>query len=291
VIFSFDLLFEAVLFGVLLGCFYAAVSIGLSVSFGLLDVPNVAHPAVMIVGSYFTYVLCSYGFDPIVAGVVLMPVFFVLGVLLYRFYYESFEKRGTEAGVRGLAFFFGIAFILEIALILGFGVDQRSVQAEYIGSSWELGEYRIPYRMLVAFGVALVLTASLTLYLSKTFTGRAIKAVAQDEPALRLMGANPVRIKQWAFGIATGVSALAGAMVIIIGPVEPAMDRIFIGRTFCVVVLAGLGSMTGTLGAGLILGISESIVLMFFGASWAPAVAFGLLLIVLGIRPQGLFGR
>ena len=94
-IFSFDLLFEAVLFGVLLGCFYAAVSIGLSVSFGLLDVPNVAHPAVMIVGSYCTYVLCSYGLDPIVAGVVLMPVFFVLGILIYRFYYESFEKRGT----------------------------------------------------------------------------------------------------------------------------------------------------------------------------------------------------
>ena len=290
-IFSFDLLFEAVLFGVLLGCFYAAVSSGLSVSFGLLDVPNVAHPALMIVGSYCTYVLWSYGLDPIVAGVVLMPAFFVLGILIYRFYYESFEKRGTEAGVRGLAFFFGIAFIVEIGLILTFGVDQRSVQAEYIGTSLELGEYRIPYRMLVAFGVALVLTFVLTLYLSKTFTGRAIKAVAQDEPALRLMGANPVRIKQWAFGIATGVSALAGAMLIIVGPVEPAMDRLFIGRTFCVVVLAGLGSMTGTLAAGLILGVSESIVLMFFGASWAPAVAFGLLLIVLGIRPQGLFGR
>jgi branched-chain amino acid transport system permease protein len=291
VIFSFDLLFEAVLFGVLLGCFYAAVSFGLSVSFGLLDVPNVAHPAVMIVGSYCTWVLWNQGLDPILAGVVLMPAFFVLGVLIYRFYYESFEKRGTEAGVRGLAFFFGIAFILEIGLILTFGVDQRSVQAEYIGSSLELGDYRIPYRMLVAFGVALVLTLVLTLYLSRTFTGRAIKAVAQDEPALRLMGANPVRIKQWAFGIATGVSALAGAMVIIIGPVEPSMDRLFIGRTFCVVVLAGLGSMTGTLAAGLILGVSESIVLMFFGASWAPAVAFSLLLIVLGIRPQGLFGR
>jgi len=139
--------------------------------------------------------------------------------------------------------------------------------------------------------VALVLTAGLTVYLSKTFTGRAIEAVAQDEPALRLMGANPVRIKQWAFGIATGVSALAGAMLIIVGPVEPALDRLYIGRTFCVVVLAGLGSMTGTLAAGLILGISESIVLMMLGASWAPAVAFGLLLIVLGVRPQGLFGR
>jgi len=289
--FSFDLLTEALLFGVLLGCFYAAVSIGLSVSFGLLDVPNVAHPAIMVLGSYATYVVASYGLDPILAGVVLMPVFFVLGILIYRFYYESFEKRGTEAGVRGLAFFFGIAFIIEVGLILVFGVDQRTVAARYIGSSLALGDYRIPYRMLVAFGVALVLTFALTLYLSKTFTGRAIKAVAQDEAALRLMGVNPVRIKQWAFGIATGVSALAGAMLIIVGPVEPAVDRLYIGRTFCVVVLAGLGSMTGTLGAGLILGISESIVLMFFGASWAPAVAFGLLLVVLGIRPQGLFGR
>ena len=141
-IFSFDLLFEAVLFGVLLGCFYAAVSSGLSVSFGLLDVPNVAHPALMIVGSYCTYVLWSYGLDPILAGVVLMPAFFVFGVLIYRFYYESFEKRGTEAGVRGLAFFFGIAFIVEVGLILTFGVDQRSVSAGYIGSSLELGEYR-----------------------------------------------------------------------------------------------------------------------------------------------------
>ena len=290
-IFSFDLLFEAVLFGILLGCFYAAVSIGLSVSFGLLDVPHVAHPALMVFGSYCTYLVASYGVDPIVAGVILMPAFFLLGILIYRFYYESFERRGADAAVRGLAFFFGLAFIIEVGLILVFGVDQRSVQAPYIGSSWQLGDYRIPYRMLVAFGVALVLTFALTLYLSKTFTGRAIKAVAQDEPALRLMGANPVRIKQWAFGIATGVSALAGAMLIIIGPVEPVLDRVYIGRTFCVVVLAGLGSMTGTLAAGLILGVAESLVLMFFGASWAPAVAFGLLLIVLGIRPQGLFGR
>ena len=150
---------------------------------------------------------------------------------------------------------------------------------------------RIPQRFLVACGVALALMATLTLYLAKTFTGRAIKAVAQDEPALRLMGADPVRIKQWAFGIATAVAALAGALLIIIGPVEPTLDRVYIGRTFSVVVLAGLGSMTGTIAAGLILGISESIVLMLFGASWAPAVSFGLLLLVLGVRPQGLFGR
>ena len=276
----------------MLGCFYAAVSIGLSVSFGLLDVPHVAHPAIMVLGSYCTWVLSTRtGLDPLLAGVLIMPAFFVLGVLIYRFYYETFESRGSDAGVRGLAFFFGVAFIIEVGLILMFGVDQRSVEAAYIGRSFSLGDYRIPMRMVVAFAVALVLTFALSLYLSKTFVGRAIKAVAQDEPALRLMGANPVRIKQWAFGIATAVSALAGAMLIIVSPVEPAIDRLYIGRTFAVVVLAGLGSMTGTLAAGLILGIAESVVLMQFGASWAPAVAFGLLLIVLGIRPQGLFGR
>ena len=289
--FSLELLLEAALFGVLLGCFYAAVSLGLSVAFGLLDVPYVAHPALLIMGSYFTYLVSSLGIDPLLSGVLLMPVFFLLGMGLYRFYYETFEKRGSDAGVRGLGFFFGIAFIIEVVLILLFGVDQRSVRAGYIGTSLEIGDFRFPYRMLVAFVVALILTLALTVYFSKTFNGRAIKAVGQDESALRLMGANPVKIKQLAFGIATAVNALAGAMLIIVGPVEPAMDRIYIGRTFCVVVLAGLGSMSGTLVAGLILGVVESVVLMTFGASWAPAVSFGLLLVMLGVRPQCLFGR
>ena len=289
--FSLDLLRDAIVFGLLVGCFYAAVSVGLSVAFGLLDVPHIAHPAFLVLGSYGTYVLNQNGWDPIVAGIALMPVFLLLGMGVYRFYYEAFEKRGSEAGVRGLAFFFGVVFIIEVGLVLWFGVDQRLVEAEYIGTSLSLGDMRLPLRLVVAFTVALVLTIGLTLYLSKTFTGRAIKAVAQDEAALRLMGANPVRIKQWAFGIATAVTALAGALLIIVGPVEPTMDRVYIGRTFCIVVLAGLGSMSGTLVAGLILGVSESIVLTLLGASWAPAVAFGLLLIMLGIRPQGLFGR
>ena len=289
--FSLDLLRDAIVFGLLVGCFYAAVSVGLSIAFGLLDVPHIAHPAFLVLGSYGTYVLNQNGWDPILAGIALMPVFFLLGMGVYRFYYETFEKRGSDAGVRGLAFFFGVVFIIEVGLALWFGVDQRLVEADYIGTSLSLGDMRLPLRLVVAFSVALVLTIGLTLYLSKTFTGRAIKAVAQDEAALRLMGANPVRIKQWAFGIATAVTALAGALLIIVGPVEPTMDRVYIGRTFCIVVLAGLGSMSGTLVAGLILGVSESIVLTLLGASWAPAVAFGLLLIMLGIRPQGLFGR
>jgi branched-chain amino acid transport system permease protein len=291
-VFSIDLLRDAVVLGMLLGCFYAAVSIGLSISFGLLDVPHVAHPAFLVLAAYGVYWLNdSYEIDPLLAGFLIAPLLFVLGLITYRIYHETFEKRGSDAAVRGIAFFFGVAFIIEVLIILQFGVDQRSVTAAYIGKAWRIGDLRIPIRQLVAFGVALGLTVLLATYLSKTFMGRAIRAVAQDEEGLRLMGANPVRIKQFAFGIATAVLGVAGALLIIIAPVEPTLDRVYIGRTFCVVVMAGLGSISGTLIAAIILGVAESIVLTMFGASWAPAISFGLLLVVLAVRPQGLLGR
>jgi branched-chain amino acid transport system permease protein len=286
-----DLLLDAVVTGVLLGCFYGAVSLGLSVSFGLLDVPHVAHPAFLVLASYVVFIINEhYGIDPLVVGLLITPLFFVFGLAAYRLYYETFEKRGSDAGVRGIAFFFGVAFIIEVLIIMLFGVDQRSVTAEYIGKSWRFADMRIPYRMLVAFAVAMALTIVLTLYLSKTFMGRAIRAVAQDQEALRLMGANPVKVKQWAFGIATAVLGISGALLIIVAPVEPTLDRAYIGRTFCVVVMAGLGSMSGTLVAAIILGVAESIVLTV-SPSWAPAISFAMLLGVLAVRPQGLFGR
>ena len=286
-----QLLFEAVVAGILLGCFYAAVSVGLSISFGLIDVPHVAHPAFLVLGAYATYLLASYGMDPLLAGLVLMPVFFVFGLGVYQFYYATFEGRGSDQGLRGIAFFFGIAFIVQVGLILAFGVDQRLVEADYIGSSVEFGEMRVPQRMIVAFLIAVVVFVLLNAYLSRTFTGRAIKAVAQDEGALRLMGADPIKIKRLAFGIATAVTAIGGALLIIVAPVEPSLGRLYIGRTFCVVVLAGMGSIPGTLIAALILGVAESLVLISGGATWAPAVAFGILLVVLAVRPSGLFGR
>jgi len=288
---SIELLLEALVFGALVGCFYAAVSIGLSIAFGLLDVPHIAHAAFLVLAAYMTYLLGTYGFDPLVAALLILVPFFFLGAIVYRFYYEAFEKRGADTGVRGIAFFFGVAFMVQVFLSMTFGLDQRNVSAPYIGTSLGIGEMRIPWRLIVALCVAVGLTVGLRLYLLRTFQGRAIRAVAHDAWALRIIGADPVRTKQWAFGIATAATAIGGALLAIISPVEPSLDRVYIGRTFCVVVLAGLGSMSGTLVAGIILGVTESIVLTMFGASWAPAVAFGLLLLVLGIRPQGLFGR
>src|ERR1700736_3028403 len=287
-----ELLLDAVVIGVLLGCFYAAVSLGLSVSFGLLDVPHVAHPAFLVMASYAVFFLNDrYEIDPLLAGLLITPLLFLFGLVAYRLYYETFERRGSDAGVRGIAFFFGIAFIVEVLIILQFGVDQRSVTASYIGKAWRIGDMRIPFRLVVAFVVAFALTILLALYLSRTFMGRAIRAVAQDQEALRLMGANPVRIKQWAFGIATAVLGVAGALLIIVAPVDPTLDRAYIGRTFCVVEVAGLCGMTGTLIESIILGEAETIVMVMFGASWAPAISLKMLLGVITMRPQVHLGR
>ena len=289
--FTFELLANALVAGILLGGFYAAVSLGLSVAFGQLNIVNIAHPAFVILGSYIAYMCNSrWGLDPILVGIVVTPVFFLVGVGAYRIYYESFERKDDEA-LRGLAFFFGVMFIIEVGLIMAYGVDFRTVQAPYIGQNWKIGGVGVPTRMLVPFCVSLVMFACVYLYLSRTFNGRAIMAVAQDRLALQLMAADPVRIKQLGFGIGIGTTAVAGALLIIIIPVEPSIGRLYIGQVFAIAVLAGLGSIPGTLVAALVLGIAESVVSTFFGPSWAPAVAFGILLLALAFRPQGLFGR
>jgi branched-chain amino acid transport system permease protein len=286
-----DLFLNAIVSGVLLGGFYAAVALGLAIAFGQLDIVNIAHPAFVIVGSYVAYMVNSRtGLDPVLTGLLFAPVFFLVGGAIYRVYYLSFERTGQEA-LSGLAFFFGLMFIIEVLLIMTYGVDYRMVGAPYIGATWRLGTVAVPLRMLVPFVVALAMTAAVYLYLSRTFTGRAILAVSQDRLALRLMGADPVRIKQLAFGLSIATAAVAGALLIVIGPVEPSMNRLYIGRVFAIVVLGGMGSIGGTLVAALILGVSESFVATFYGPSWAPAVAFGILLITLALRPQGLFGR
>jgi branched-chain amino acid transport system permease protein len=289
--FSADLLINAIIAGLLLGGFYAAVTVGISIAFGILDIVNIAHPAFIILGSYVAYIInISFGVDPILISLVMLPVFYALGAAIYQVYYVSFEKRGQEA-LRGLAFFFGLLFVTEVMLILAFGVDYRYVEASYIGPTLRFGFVDFPLRMLIPCVVALLLFVALELFLSRTFIGRAVNAVAQDQLALRLMAADPIRIKRIAFGISIATCAIAGALLIIIQPVEPSVGREYIGRVFAICVLGGLGSLPGTLIAAVLLGVVESLTSTFYGPSWAPAVAFGFLLITLAVRPAGLLGR
>ncbi len=289
--FSWDLLANAIVAGILLGGFYAAVSLGVSLTFGLLDVVNIAHPAFVILGAYVAYMMnSSFGLDPILTGVLFTPLFYAVGAGVYRIYYSSFERRGEES-LRGLVFFFGLLFIIEVALSLKYGVDYRMVEAAYIGKSIDLGGVGIAFRLLVPCLVGLAMTLALYLFLSRTFYGRAVMGVSQDQVALRLMGANPVRIKTIAFGIGIAAASLSGALLITISPVVPSTDRDYIGRVFAITVLGGLGSIGGTLVASIILGVAESLMATLFGPSWSLAVSFGILLLALAVRPAGLFGR
>lgn len=288
---SLDLLLNAFVSGLLLGGFYAAVSIGVAIAFGLLDVVNIAHPAFILLGSYAAFVGNTYfGIDPILAAVIALPAFYLLGVLTYQVYYVAFERRDDQS-LRGLSFFFGLLFITEVGLVLTFGVDYRTVQASYIGSTLDLGLFTLPLRLLVPFLVSMAMVVVLQIFLSRTFVGRAIQAVAQDQLALRLMAADPTRIKRIAFGLSIATASLAGAFLIIIQPVEPSIGREYIGRVFAICVLGGLGSFPGMVIAAMTLGIAESLTATFFGPSWAPAVAFGILLVTLAVRPSGILGR
>jgi branched-chain amino acid transport system permease protein len=286
-----DLLFNAILAGILLGGFYAAVTVGVSISFGILDIVNIAHPAFIILGSYIAYIINqTFGVDPILTAIIVLPLFYALGTAIYQVYYVSFEKHGQDA-LRGLAFFFGLLFVTEVMLILTFGVDYRYVQASYIDTTWKLGFVDLPLRMLVPCVISLTMIGALQLYLSRTFTGRAIMAVSQDQLALSLMAVDPVRIKRIAFSISIATASMAGAFLIVIQPVEPSVGREYIGRVFAICVLGGLQSLPGTVIAAILLGIVESITATFYGPSWAPAVAFGFLLLTLAFRPAGLLGR
>ena len=260
-------------------------------TFGLLDIANIAHPVFVILGAYLAYTMNTVvGLDPILAGLLGTPLFFGLGVVVYRLYYTSFEKKGTEA-LRGLVFFFGLLFIIEVALILLYGVDYRMIETAYIGRSFSLGVVGLAYRLVIPCVVGVCLVLALYTFLSRTFYGRAIMGVSQDSLALRLMGVDPIKIKATAFGLGIATTSLAGALLIVIGPVEPSIGREYIGRAFAITVLGGVGSISGTLVAAFILGVAESLTATFYGPSWSLAVSFGVLLLVLAVRPSGLFGR
>src|SRR6201993_724337 len=149
--FSLDLTINAVVAGLLLGGFYAAVTIGVTISFGMLDIVNIAHPAFIMLGSFIAYVINSnFGLDPILIAIVMAPAFFLIGMGVYQVYYYAFERHGEES-IQGLAFFFGLLFVAEVALILVFGVDYRFVEAPYIGPSLHFGLVDLPLRYLIPF--------------------------------------------------------------------------------------------------------------------------------------------
>ena len=286
------LLINAVVSGLLIGGFYAAVSVGVAISFGMLDIVNIAHPAFILLGSYAAFIGNTvFGIDPILATVITLPAFYVLGLLAYQIYYVAFERRDDQS-LRGLSFFFGLLFIAEVGLILAFGVDYRSVQAWYTTGNLNLGFIELPLALACAVparhgdggGPAALPVAHL--HRPRHPGGGAGPAGAAADG--RQPGEDQAhRLRP----LASPRRRSAGAALIIIQPIEPSIGREYIGRIFAICVLGGLGSFPGMVIAALTLGVVENITATFFGPSWAPAVSFGVLLITLAVRPSGILGR
>ncbi|MDC7784526.1 branched-chain amino acid ABC transporter permease [Rhodoplanes sp. TEM] len=285
-----ELLANAISTGVLLGCIYAALALGLAVSFGLLHIPNIAHPVFVVTGAFAATVFNAMGFDPLLVSLPLALVFYGAGIAFFEFYSRIYEKRGESDTMQALTLFFGVSLVIETVLVMQFGADQRSTDVDYVGQSLTLGPVVMPYRLLIPALVAPVMVTALWLYLKYTYAGIAIRAVAHDERALSVSGIDPGWIKRHAFGIAAATAAISGAALVIVGPIDPFAGRMQIGRAFAVVILAGMGSIPGTLAAGILIGVTEALVGAFGSPSWAPAVAFTMLLATLAFKPSGLFG-
>jgi len=186
-----ELFFNALLTGMFLGGFYAAVSVGITIAFGMLDIVNIAHPAFIMLGAFIAYYLNStFGIDPLLASLIAVVPAFLGGRLLYKIYYYAFERHGEES-LQGLAFFFGILFIVEVGLLLMFGVDYRFVEANYIRKTIEFGYVALPLRLVIPMLAGLAIVAAIQIFTSRTFLGRAILAVSQDPGAYAWSAAIP----------------------------------------------------------------------------------------------------
>ena len=286
-----ELLANAVVTGILLGGFYAAVAIGISIAFGMLDIANISHPVMIVLSSFLAYYFnAQWGIDPLAIMFPVAALFALYGAGLYSLYFRLFESREKDQR-RGLAFFFGLLFVTEVGLILIFGVDLRSVETAYGEEVINLGFISVPIRLLIPFLIGVVMIIGLHYFLNKTYFGLAVSAISQDMLGLRLMAIDPIKIKQLTFALSLASAAFAGAALIIIQPIEPSIGREYIGRVFAVCVLGGMGSLQGTLIAALLIGTAESITSTFIGPSWAPAIGFGILLLTLAFKPEGLISR
>lgn len=281
-----EILLQALVNGVLMGGVYSLVSIGLTLIFGVVRIVNFAHGEFLMVGMYVTYWLWALThMDPVVTAIVSMPALAILGYFLYR----ALVRRVLGAPDLSQIFLtVGISLVLQNLALLLFTANYRSVTVAYATSAFRLGAVSFSLARLIAFAVAVVLSLLVGLFLSRTDVGRAMRAVAQDRDAAMLLGIDPDRI--YALAVALG-AALAGAGGSVIMPyfyVFPTVGASFVLIAFVVVIMGGLGNVTGAFLGGIIMGIAESLGVLYVGADAGVIVAFIILLLVLILRPQGL---
>ena len=278
-----------IIFGILLGGLYVVIALGLSLVFGVMKVINVAHGTLVILASYLAFfALSQWGVDPILWLLPGIPLFFVLGLLIEKYLLNRAIKMSADAA---LIIAFGIALIIQNAVQIIWTPQSRSLITEYSFESFQIGNVYIPLVYILDFAVALIVMLVIHQFLNKTYLGQSITAASQDKEAAELMGINSTRVYQVAFGIAMALGAIAGVFFGLTFPFNPTSGNALLIIAFGVIILGGLGSMVGTFIGGMIFGLSQTLGGHFFGPTGQLLVPFLMVLVVLTIRPQGLFGR
>jgi len=283
------LLMQVLLNGILLGGLYACMAIGFSVIWGVMNIINLAHGSMIVLGAYITYFITTQtGIDPFLTIPISGAGLFVLGFLLQK----CLLNFVVHASVfMTLILTFGLDMVMINTNLALFTADIRSITTSYAGLGFQIGEIRLPYTRLGVFILALALTFALYLFMQRTRIGRAIRATAQNVRAARVLGIDTKRIYAVTFGIGACMAGAAGSLMAVVYAFSPVVGASFTMKSFVIVVLGGLGSMHGAIVAGIILGVAENLVSGLLDPGYSDATGFILLVLILVLRPRGLFGE
>jgi branched-chain amino acid transport system permease protein len=283
------ILVPAVLNGLLTGAVYALVALGLTLIYGVLHIINFAHGALFsaaLFAAFFAYRLL--GLDPYIAAILLTPVFFLLGYGLQRFVIGP-AAHGEDRNI--LLVTLGLAVVIENTLLYAFRADTRTVNLDYAFNVIDLGVAFLSVPRVIAFGVAFVVALVLWLILTLTDTGKAMRAVAKEKLGAELVGIDVVHIYAVTFGLGTACLAIAACLLLPTYYVNPHAGNAFVLVAFTIVVLGGMGSVTGSLLGGMFVGVVESLSGLYLGESLGQIGIFVMFILVLLFRPSGLFGE
>jgi branched-chain amino acid transport system permease protein len=284
-----DVVLQVILSGLLTGCVYALIAIGFTLVFGVTDIVNFAHGHLVMAAMFASYVLFRFaGMDPYVSLLVVLPAFFLLGMVLYWLVIDRIVEAPHFAHMMVTL---GVLIFLENLMNFFFGGDLRGVTTSYTTTSLPLGGISVPVARAAAAAMSLLAVALLSLFLRLSRFGRAIRAAANNRMAAQLVGIDVRRVYLVSFAIGTGIVALAGAVMMPYSLVSPFVGDEFMLKAFVIAIVGGLGSVTGALAGGVLIGLVEALAGLFLVASLGNAIVFGILILVLLFRPAGLLRR
>lgn len=284
-----NIFIQTLINGILLGGLYAVMAQGLALVWGVLNIVNLAHGAFIMLGGYLTWTLFTYcGIDPFVGLVPTAIIMFVLGYLIQRGLL-NFVARGPMFNT--LLITFGLEVILADVVQIIYSADFQAINPSYAGSSISLGEIAVPKVNLAAFAVALAISIAMWMFLLRARLGRAIRATAQNLVAARLYGVEPRHLYAVTFGIGLALAGAAGGLYGMVSQINPYIGVYLTAKCFAITIIGGLDNPLGVIVGGLLLGVIELMTMQYVGATYQNVVSFGVLILVLILRPSGLLGK